>query len=95
MHPWASRSTATRCPTPLNPNIVYGGKITRFDRRTGQVADVSRLPPPGRYADLRTAPVVFSQADPHVMFFAANHALEETWRRKHWNQISPDLTRKT
>ncbi|MEQ1692602.1 MAG: glycoside hydrolase, partial [Gemmatimonas sp.] len=28
-------------PDPLNPDIVYGGTVTRFDRRTGQVQNVS------------------------------------------------------
>ena len=27
-------------PDPLDPDIVYGGKVTRFDRRTGQVQNV-------------------------------------------------------
>jgi hypothetical protein len=28
-------------PDPLNPNIVYGGKATRFDMTTGQVQNVA------------------------------------------------------
>jgi hypothetical protein len=28
-------------PDPLNPNIIYGGKISRFDYSTGQVQNVS------------------------------------------------------
>ncbi len=27
-------------PDPLNPDFIYGGKITRYDRRTGQVQNV-------------------------------------------------------
>ena len=83
-------------PDPLNANLVYGGKVTRFDRRTGQVANVS--PKPVRGADfrtLRTAPVVFSQADPHVMFFGANTLWKTRDGGHTWQQVSPDLTRKT
>ncbi len=32
----ASRSTATPRPIRSIPNIVYGGKVTRYDRRTGR-----------------------------------------------------------
>ena len=36
----ASRSTATSRRIRSNPDIVYGGKVTRFDRRTGEVQQV-------------------------------------------------------
>src|SRR6185436_9354654 len=72
-HPVGVEEYGYAVPDPLNANFIYGGKVTRYDRRTGQVANVA--PKPIRGADfrtLRTAPVVFSEADPHVMFFAAN-----------------------
>ena len=28
-------------PDPLDPNIIYGGKITRFDKRTGHVQNIA------------------------------------------------------
>ncbi|HEY9450456.1 MAG TPA: glycosyl hydrolase, partial [Gemmatimonadaceae bacterium] len=34
-------------PDPLDPNIVYGGKVTRFDRRTRQTQNVSPSPERG------------------------------------------------
>jgi len=83
-------------PDPLDPNIVFGGKVTRFDRRTGQVENVAPKPVRGpNYRTLRTAPVVFSQADPHVMFFAANTMFRTGDGGRSWKEISPDLTRKT
>ena len=83
-------------PDPLDPNIVFGGKVTRFDRRTGQVENVAPKPVRGpNYRTLRTAPVVFSQADPHVMFFAANTMFRTADGGRSWKEISPDLTRKT
>ena len=83
-------------PDPLDPEIVYGGKLTRYDRRTGQVVNVS--PKPIRPADfrvLRTAPVVFSPVDPHILYFAANTLWKTRDGGNSWQQISPDLTRKT
>ena len=58
---------------PLDPDIIIGGKLTRFDRRTGQAQDI--LPVPVQTEDfrmLRTEPVVFSPLDPHLLFFAGN-----------------------
>jgi photosystem II stability/assembly factor-like uncharacterized protein len=95
-HPVGVEEYGYAVPDPLNPNLVYGGKITRYDRRTGQVTNVS--PKPLRGADMRTvrtAPVVFSQADPHVLFWAANTVWKTSTGGNSWTQISPDLTRKT
>jgi photosystem II stability/assembly factor-like uncharacterized protein len=60
-------------PDPVDPEIVYGGKLSRFDRRTYQVQEI--LPKPFRsdeFRVLRTEPMVFSPFDPHLLFFAAN-----------------------
>ncbi|MBV9960291.1 MAG: glycoside hydrolase [Acidobacteria bacterium] len=83
-------------PDPLDPDIVYGGKLTRYDRRTSQAQDI--LPKPFRAADfrmVRTEPVIFSPVDPHVLYFAANTLWKTTDGGQHWEQISPDLSRKT
>jgi photosystem II stability/assembly factor-like uncharacterized protein len=95
-HPVGAEEYGYAVPDPLNANLVFGGKLTRYDRRTGQVANV--LPEPVRTADfrvLRTAPVVFSQADPHVLFFASNTLWKTIDGGQSWKQISKDLTRKT
>jgi photosystem II stability/assembly factor-like uncharacterized protein len=81
---------------PLDPDIVYGGKLTRFDRRIGQAQNI--LPKPFRSPDfrmLRTQPVIFSPADPRVLFFATNTLWKTRDGGSNWQQISPDLTRKT
>jgi photosystem II stability/assembly factor-like uncharacterized protein len=83
-------------PDPLDPEIVFGGKLTRYDRRTSQVQNI--LPKPFRSADfriLRTEPVIFSPVDPHVLYFAANTLWKTKDGGQSWEQISPDLTRKT
>jgi hypothetical protein len=47
-------------PDPLNPDITYGGKITRYDWKTGQVQNISPQAGGrgggGQYRFLRTAP---------------------------------------
>ena len=78
----ASRSTATSPPTRSNPNIVYGGKISRFDRRTGQVQNIApEALRAGKYRFLRTAPVLFSPVDPRALYFAGERSVEDDRRR--------------
>ena len=93
-HPVGVEEYGYVAPDPLDPDIVYGGKVTRYDRRTGQVQQVG--PKPLRTSDyrvLRTAPVLFSPVDPRTLYFASN----VLWRTRNggtsWDQISPDLTR--
>ena len=79
---------------PLDPDIIIGGKLTRFDRRTGQAQNV--LPVPVQTKDfrmIRTEPVVFSPFDPHLLFFAGNTLWQTRDRGGHWEKISPDLSR--
>jgi hypothetical protein len=79
---------------PLDPDIIIGGKLTRFDRRTGQAQNI--LPVPVQTEDfrmLRTEPVVFSLLDPHLLFFAGNTLWLTRDRGDHWEKISPDLSR--
>jgi hypothetical protein len=79
---------------PLDPDIIIGGKLTRFDRRTGQAQNI--LPVPIQTEDfrtLRTEPVIFSPKDPHLLFFAGNTLWQTHDRGDHWEKISPDLTR--
>ncbi|MBS1876407.1 MAG: glycoside hydrolase [Acidobacteria bacterium] len=83
-------------PDPLDPDLVYGGKITRYDRRTGQVKSVAPKPlRNGGYRALRTAPVQFSPVDPRTLYFAANTLWKTRDGGKTWAEISPDLSRKT
>jgi photosystem II stability/assembly factor-like uncharacterized protein len=79
---------------PLDPDIVIGGKLTRFDRRTGQGQNI--LPVPVQTEDfrmLRTEPVIFSPIDPHLLFFSGNTLWTTPDRGDHWEKISPDLSR--
>jgi photosystem II stability/assembly factor-like uncharacterized protein len=83
-------------PDPLDPDIVYGGKVSRWDRRTGQVQQVG--PKFGRdagYRVVRTMPVLFSPVNPRKLFFSSNVLWQTVNGGQSWDQISPDLTRKT
>ncbi|MGE0453823.1 MAG: WD40/YVTN/BNR-like repeat-containing protein [Vicinamibacteria bacterium] len=83
-------------PDPLDPDIVYGGRVSRFDRRTGQVQDVSPRPlRGGDYRVLRTAPLLFSPLDPKTLYFASSVVWKTTTGGREWQQISPDLSRTT
>ena len=93
-HPVGVEEYGYAAPDPLDPDLVFGGKVTRYDRRTGQITNVD--PKPLReYRVLRTAPLVFSKADPHMLLFAANSVWKTLDRGNTWSEISPDLTRKT
>ena len=93
-HPAAFEEYGYAAPDPLDPDIVYGGRIERYDRRTGQSVNVApeALRKPG-YRVVRTQPVIFSPIDPHSLFFASNTVWKTTDGAKSWTQISPDLTR--
>jgi photosystem II stability/assembly factor-like uncharacterized protein len=84
-------------PDPLNADIIYGGRTPiRYDRRTTEVQNIA--PKPGGRGGvrvLRTAPVVFSPVDPHILYFAGNTLWKTATGGKSWQQISPDLSRKT
>jgi photosystem II stability/assembly factor-like uncharacterized protein len=95
-HPVSAEEYGYVVPDPLDPDIVYGGKLTRYDRRTTQAQNI--MPKPFRGADfrvVRTQPIVFSPLDPHSMYFAANTLWKTKDGGNSWEQVSPDLTRKT
>ena len=95
-HPVAAEEYGYVAPDPLDPNIIYGGKITRFDKRTGQVQNIApEAVRSGQYRFLRTAPVVFSQADPKTLFFAGNVLFSTRDGGQSWKVLSPDLSRPT
>ena len=83
-------------PDPLDPNIIYGGKITRYDKRTGQVQNIApEAIQSGKYRFLRTAPVLFSPTDPHTLYFAGNVLFKTRDGGHSWQVISPDLSRES
>jgi photosystem II stability/assembly factor-like uncharacterized protein len=94
-HPVGAEEYGYVAPDPLDPDLVYGGKLTRFRHSTGDVQDISPAPLRGKYRFLRTAPVVFSPADPHVLFYAGNVLFKTVNGGKTWDVVSPDLSRES
>ncbi len=95
-HPVGAEEYGYVAPDPLDPNIVYGGKVTRFDRTTGQTQSVApEALQSGKYRFLRTAPLLFSPVDPHVLFLAGNVLFQTRDGGRHWDVISPDLSRES
>ncbi len=92
-------------PYPPDPNIVYAGdyqgKITRFDKRTGQLKNIAVQPEISDgegAANLEhrfqwTAPIVISPNDPNILYHAGERLFKTTDAGMHWEAISPDLTR--
>ncbi|MDQ6764761.1 MAG: glycoside hydrolase, partial [Verrucomicrobiota bacterium] len=95
-HPVAAEEYGYVTADPLDPEIVYGGKLSRYDRRTGQGQSILPLPlRPAEFRMIRTQPVIFSPIDPHLLFFSGNTIWKSRDRGENWQQISADLTRKT
>src|SRR5205823_12700903 len=81
-------------PDPLDPSIIYGGKATRFNRVTGQTQDVSPVVlRTGKYRFNRTAPLIFSPVDPHILYLGSNVLFKTTNGGESWQIVSPDLAR--
>ena len=81
-------------PDPLDPNIIYGGRISRFDQRSREVQNVSpEAVRSGNYRFLRTAPIIFSTVDPHALYYGSNVLFKTVNGGHSWNIVSPDLTR--
>ncbi len=93
-HPVGAEEYGYVAPDPLNPDLIYGGKLTCYNRRTGQTQDVSpEAVRSGKYRFLRTAPVLFSPVDPHVLYYAGNVLFRTRDGGRSWEVISPDLSR--
>ncbi len=107
-HPVGVEEYGYAAPDPLDPDLVYGGKVSRYDRRTGQVSQVGPVeggrgggrgrggaPARPAYRTVRTQPVVFSTVDPRALFYGNNVLWKTLDGGINWKQISPDLTRET
>jgi photosystem II stability/assembly factor-like uncharacterized protein len=93
-HPVGAEEYGYVAPDPLHPNFIYGGKVNRYDRTTGQVQDVApEAVRSGKYRFLRTAPLLFSPVDPHILYLGANVLFQTTSGGQSWEIISPDLSR--
>ena len=104
-HPVGVEEYGYAVPDPRNPDIVYGGKITRYDRHTTQTQNISPVPggrgggpaQPGApaYRTVRTLPVVFSPVDQRTLYFGNNYLWKTVDGGVTWTRLGDDPTRKT
>ncbi len=81
-------------PDPLDPEVLYGGRVERLDTHTGQTQQIDpTLAYSENYRRTWTLPLVFSHRDPHVLYFSNQRMFRTEDGGRHWTVISPDLTR--
>ena len=81
-------------PDPLHPEILFGGTVTRCNVTTGETTNVSperTMTEPARHT--WTVPLVFSKADPRVLYYSNQFLFRTSNGGESWDRISPDLTR--
>lgn len=82
-------------PDPKDPNLVYGGRVIKFDKRTGQSQNVApEVLRSGKIRFLRTMPLLFHPADDSMLLFGTNVVWKTHDGGETWVAISPDLTGK-
>jgi photosystem II stability/assembly factor-like uncharacterized protein len=105
-HPVGGDERDYDVPDPVDPTIVYGtglgGRLSRFDAITGQVANVSpwpimsygAKPTTTKYRYTWITPLVATRNHQNrtVLYFGAQVLFRSTDRGDHWDVISPDLT---
>jgi photosystem II stability/assembly factor-like uncharacterized protein len=93
-HPVGAEEYGYVAADPLNPNIIYGGKISRYDKRTGQTQNIApEIVRSGKYRFIRTAPVLFNPIDKKTLYYAGNVLFKTMNGGNSWQIISPDLSR--
>jgi photosystem II stability/assembly factor-like uncharacterized protein len=95
-------------PDPRDPDVFYsgtnangGGFLTKLNRRTGEVREVS--PYPRMFSGEESAvikdrwqwtyPIIFSPVDQKTLYTGSQHLWKTTNGGQSWDRISPDLTK--
>ena len=95
-HPVDIEEYGMAAPDPKNPDLIYGGKVTVYNRATGQKATIAPPPstgatPPSRV--VRTQPLIWSPKDPRTLYFGTSGVWKTINGGHSWTAISGDLTR--
>ena len=82
-------------PDPEDDNILYGGRVERYDLTTSQdqIIDPTLAYPTVQWRQTWTLPIVFSQADHLSLYFGRQVLFRTLDGGQHWSVISPDLSR--
>ncbi len=81
-------------PDPDDPEVIFGGRVDKLDLHTGQTQSVApTLAYPDLYRGTWTLPLVFGMPGSHALYFGNQRIFRTTDGGKHWDVISPDLTR--
>lgn len=103
-HPVGADERDDDLPDPEDSNIVFGsglgGRVSRYDGRTGDVQNVSPSPLNTYGQDPRKigyrwswiTPLEFSRQAPYALYLGAQVLFRSLDRGKTWQVISPDLT---
>ncbi|MEI9955707.1 MAG: hypothetical protein WDM90_05215 [Ferruginibacter sp.] len=95
-HPVGAEEYGYVLADPLDNNIVYGGKLTRYNKRNGQVQNIApEAIRSGKYRFLRTAPLAFNPVDKKTLYYAGNVLFKTSQWRCSMGFISPDLSRES
>ncbi len=93
-HPAGAQEYGYVVPDPLHPGVFFGGKLEKFDERTGQTQEVSPIALPSKqYRTVRTEPIAFDHFNRQRLYFGANVVFQTDDGGYSWRAISPDLTR--
>jgi photosystem II stability/assembly factor-like uncharacterized protein len=105
-HPVGGDERDYMLPDPDDPDLVFGsgmgGRVSRYDGSTGQVANVTpwpinsygARPTTVKYRYGWVTPMAFTPTKPRALLFGAQVLFRSTDEGNHWDVISPDLTGK-
>ena len=95
-HPVGAEEYGYVVADPSDPNIIYGGKISKYDKQTGQTQNISpEIGRGGKYRFIRTAPVLFNPIDNKTLYYAGNVLFKTLDGGNSWQITSPDLSRES
>lgn len=105
-HPVGGDERDCDLPDPESADVVFasglGGRLSRWDARTGEVQNVAPWPSNGygkRTTDFRYhynwfSPIAFSRHAPYALYAGAQVLFRSTDRGTTWEVVSPDLSRR-
>ena len=106
-HPVGGDERDYDIPDPQDPDIVYGsglgGRLSRWDARTGEVQNISPWPVSSygarpttvRYRYTWITPIAVSQISPYPLYQGAQVLFRSLDQGETWTTISPDLSAKS